>query len=93
MEITTLNTRQLNGKLKEKGYRGWSFEYDSSASRYCLSIFDAHNPEDELVFFLHAFEPTIISHAIRFKKEGTQNPVERKHYFYVIAEEIVSTLI
>lgn len=93
MQITALNTKKLNEKLKEEGYKGWSFEYDSTAKRYCLSIFDAHNPEDELVFFLHAFEPNIISHALRFKKDGVENPVDRKHYFHLKAEEIIAKLI
>lgn len=93
MQITTLNTRDMNEKLKASGYRGWSFEYDSTAKRYCLSIFDSHNPEDELVFFLHAFEPNIISHAIRFKKDNTQNSVDKKHFFYLKAEEIVANFI
>jgi hypothetical protein len=88
-----LNTRILNQQLRENGYRGWSFEYDSVSKRYCLSIFDSHNPEDELVFFLHAFEPNIISHAIRFKRDGSENPVDKKHYFYLKAEEIVSKFI
>lgn len=93
MELTAINTQQLNQKLRENGLRGWSFEYDSSTGRYCLSIFDAHNPDDELVFFLHSFEPHNISHAIRYKRDGTENPVDKKHYFYIQADEIISKFI
>ncbi len=93
MNFTTLNINKLNNELREKGYKGWSFEYDSSAQRYCLSIFDMHNPEDELVFFLHAFEPNVISHAIRYKRNGIENPIDKKHSYYLKAEQIVSDFI
>jgi len=93
MQMTALNTKKLNEKLKLEGYRGWSFEYVSSSSRYCLSIFDDHNPEDELVFFLHAFDPTNISHAIRVKKNNSENPVDKKHHFYTEAEKIVEKFV
>ncbi|MGF7535711.1 hypothetical protein AAGG74_18820 [Bacillus mexicanus] len=92
MQITPLNTIELNTSLKEKGYKGWSFEYDSSLNRYCLSIFDNHNPEDELVFFLHAFDLNI-SHAIRYKKNGIENAIDRRHPFYLKAEEIISSFL
>lgn len=93
MQMTALNTKKINEALKQKGYRGWSFEYESSSKRYCLSIFDDHNPEDELVFFLHVFDPTNISHAVRVKKNGSENPVDKKHQFYVDAEKIVQKFV
>lgn len=93
MNITVLNTKLLNQQLKDANYKGWSFEYDSKASRYCLSIFDNHNPEDELIFFLHVFDPTSISHAVRYKKDGTENPIDKKHNYYLEAEKLISRFI
>lgn len=93
MSVTLLDIADLNNTLRELDYRGWSFEYDKASERYCLSIFDPHNPEDEIVFFLHAFEPHTISHAIRYKKGGTENQLERKHYLYKKAQTIIASVI
>lgn len=93
MENSSIALHKVNQSLKQSKFKRWALEYDDEQQRYCLSVFDNYNSEDEILVYLHSMELEHITHAIRYKGNGSQTTISKRHYLYKQAEEIITNFI
>jgi hypothetical protein len=86
-EFLIRNIDNINSSLEENDYSSWSFLFDKDKNHFYLSIFDEHNPQEELIFFIPVtfFD---ITHGIRYKRKDS-NPIKPEHPKYLEAIEVL----
>lgn len=86
-EFLIRNIDNINSSLEKKDYSSWYFQFDKEKNHFYLSIFDEHNPQEELIFFIPItyFD---ITHGIRYKRKNS-NPIKQEHPKFIEAIEVL----
>ena len=85
------NIRRINFLLEENNMSSWHFDYDEERNTFFLSIFDEHNPQEELAFLIPIEELTIRM-GYRYKR-FKRNVIKDEHPKYEEANLVLKFII
>lgn len=81
------NMNDLNELLEENNFSSWFFGFDKEDEVFFLSIFDEHNPQEELVFTVDESDFSI-TEGHRYKKIK-RSIIKEEHIKYKQAVEVL----
>ena len=85
------NIRRINFLLEENNLSSWHFDFDEERCTFFLSIFDEHNPQEELVFLIPT-EELSIRMGYRYKR-SKRNVIKDDHPKYEEAKLVLTFII